>query len=484
MVRRGAVLCVSILMLGLPVLPAAAQPASEKIDYERMRQDLDVMETILKKLFSQLREESEILVVTPEGKQREVRAERFPIVTYLESGRVGSIYLDDFGVIFDIDYRSPTAAASWAALKLQQQLQATERMLQMRAWGVSRRGRSESEEGGTIRGKVTDEATGRPLQGAMVSADGFAAVTDAEGAFVFEGVAPGSYTVIVQAPGYKEAGRQKVSVAKGGRVFVTFSLESDKTIDRVKDQVLTFLSTYADAIGQIPPSQSIMVVVNFSGERFGGSPGEGEIERLEARVKKGDIIDYRRGAIDLDAFRKRVQFREVSATEADTDLDIFVEIMETVLDRRGSSRLRAREIRGFYLDDDGAVIILEARPGLSVFAPDVILRQEKEENAAVVSRPPRADVRAEREEEGETEAALEDFKQQIVEVLADFGHTLRRIPPAGWIAVVADVEPSGFFSGSDRRRLVCRVTKKDIDEYNRRRIDLAGFSKRATWREY
>lgn len=51
-------------------------------------------------------------------------------------------------------------------------------------------------------GKVTDAATGMPINGVQVSINGLTTTTDANGQYAFEGLAPGNYVVEFSKAGY------------------------------------------------------------------------------------------------------------------------------------------------------------------------------------------------------------------------------------------------------------------------------------------
>ncbi len=75
---------------------------------------------------------------------------------------------------------------------------------------------------GEIRGVVTNLTTGQPAGGIEVSVNGAIVRTDASGKWSITGLAPGSYTVALQAPsGFTSAqGPQTVGVSAGGVAIV------------------------------------------------------------------------------------------------------------------------------------------------------------------------------------------------------------------------------------------------------------------------
>ena len=80
---------------------------------------------------------------------------------------------------------------------------------------------------GTIRGRVTDAATGRSLPFANVSVRGTAsgATTNRDGVYVISDVTAGSYTMQVSYMGYKTAKKSRVRVSVGRVERVDFALD-------------------------------------------------------------------------------------------------------------------------------------------------------------------------------------------------------------------------------------------------------------------
>ena len=78
---------------------------------------------------------------------------------------------------------------------------------------------------GTIKGTVTDAATGEALPGANVIVDGqpYGGASDLSGAYAIEGIPVGTYTITASVIGYEKAS-QTVAVAAGLTVTVNFNL--------------------------------------------------------------------------------------------------------------------------------------------------------------------------------------------------------------------------------------------------------------------
>jgi TonB-linked SusC/RagA family outer membrane protein len=92
------------------------------------------------------------------------------------------------------------------------------------------------QDRGTVRGRVTDAATGGPLPATQVMLAGtsLGTLTGADGVYAMENVPAGSYTVETRRLGYASAQRENVTVAAGGSVTVNFELRvSALTLDEV-----------------------------------------------------------------------------------------------------------------------------------------------------------------------------------------------------------------------------------------------------------
>src|SRR5580704_16515817 len=79
----------------------------------------------------------------------------------------------------------------------------------------------------TIAGVVADSQTGLPLSNVAVSLKGTktATTTDTRGAFVFNGLAAGTYVLEVRANGYVPSESTNVVVAEGATAQVTLSID-------------------------------------------------------------------------------------------------------------------------------------------------------------------------------------------------------------------------------------------------------------------
>ncbi|MGH9875516.1 MAG: carboxypeptidase-like regulatory domain-containing protein, partial [Pyrinomonadaceae bacterium] len=86
-------------------------------------------------------------------------------------------------------------------------------------------GRERPNETGQLRGRVTDEKTGRPISGARITIQGRSDTTDQAGNYVVTDVPLGRYQVSVTRGGYENE-RETVEVRAGSSTNKNFKLKS------------------------------------------------------------------------------------------------------------------------------------------------------------------------------------------------------------------------------------------------------------------
>jgi protocatechuate 3,4-dioxygenase beta subunit len=185
-----------------------------------------------------------------------------------------------------------------------------------------------------LEGSVVARGSGAPIEGARVdlspygnNGDSGRAVTDGTGRFSVEGLAPGSYDVVVTAQGYATLSRRGLTVASGER----FSIELKLTgTGAAEGQV-------RDSAGQ-PVVGAQVVSGNSFGGTLDGSPGEARTD-AEGHYR---LEGLPAGAVSLTARRAGATIgvrQVVEVTEGNTaQLDFIVEETGTVEGRVRAAR--------------------------------------------------------------------------------------------------------------------------------------------------
>ena len=272
-------------------------------------------------------------------------------------------------------------------------------------------------------------------------------------------------------------------------------------VETLKGQLAEFLGTYADAIGQLEPTDRVTVLVNLAdGEPF-FPPSlpeqfhsfiEGELlSLLEARAKKSDIIEYRRGRISGDDFRQRVVFHERPlGAPAKMNVDIMANIMDTALSKKYHREFGSQgKTRGIYLEGLGALFFMKGdhrKAFPSNYGEAILGFQQAIEGYPNLKEQGVAPTRKEQKQRSKAKARelLEEFKDALLEVVGDYGHTLRTLKPTESAVVSVDFPRSRNFRESGPTHFMMKVQKKDLDLYNRGDLDLAAFRQRVEFLEF
>jgi len=249
------------------------------------------------------------------------------------------------------------------------------------------------------------------------------------------------------------------------------------TRTELESRILEFLGTYADAIGQLNPGHRISVLVERTRGlvfHFSDEEEEAESPRLLASVLSSDVADFRRGEFDENEFRRRIKFDD---TDSDAtmrrNMDIMSSIFDTALSRKYHQGFGASgDGSGTYVPGLGAIFFLSGDLGGHSFKGmfDDYVHQEVED---VI-----------KEAEGASQAVLDTYKSVLMDIMTDYGHTIRNLPADENLIVVAGFD-QGFMP--DRRRasqLVIKVKKQFVDDFNDGKLNRADLRGRMLTEEF
>lgn len=292
---------------------------------------------------------------------------------------------------------------------------------------------------------------------------------------------------------YKKSVEREKEVAAPEKARGRGSAYTYKTRDPkpIKEPLLEFFAKYADAIGQLDDSEKIAVYTGGDEQMFfstgegwsltSASSGESAGKDLLAVVRKADIIALRTGKLKVDDFNNRVAFRDLDPEAISSEIDIMARIIDTAL--QGRSRepmIRSSESRGIYLDDYGVIFFTNA-----IFGHELTFQvwenAGKRESAESIQRRIAELQTASTRRRADWAAGYKKFKQQLGEVIADYGHTLRQINPQDHIVITANLENA---PEEEPGYLVCRVKKQNVDAFNARRISREQLLKQIAFMEY
>lgn len=219
--------------------------------------------------------------------------------------------------------------------------------------------------GGIVGGKVTDKATGRPLEGAWICSYGphrprssaaiITALTDRQGRYRLR-VAPGESYIYVSGPkGYPSGDRGvEVTVAKGQTKALDFRLAKEPKV-----AMLTARGRVVDQSGE--PIAEATAHLNITEPVVSGGRGVRMIRRADATTDKEGrfVVPDVRADATVSATAEKTGYKWVSGGEVRKTAS-SIEISDIVLMTPGKSAVQGRVV-----DEKGAAVA-----GARVMSPD------------------------------------------------------------------------------------------------------------------
>lgn len=251
----------------------------------------------------------------------------------------------------------------------------------------------------------------------------------------------------------------------------TIHIQPEKIIEREKESlesfkqhITVFYESYASAIGQLDPEHRIAVLINLKDWEMTDT----ESAFLTSWVSKQDIDAFREGRIDAARFEENIHF-DLAESESDIDMDIGIltEILHRALHASSHSMTTNS---GLYLSGLGAVLFMEM-PGLRIIGSG----SDRSYSVIIDDRVNRAISHSygrhqeDEEEDIHTEDRMESIRDELFELIASYGHTLRIRPKD---RIILNVNLGGgllhWGSGSGGpAHLLLQLRKEDIDKYNK-----------------
>ncbi len=261
-------------------------------------------------------------------------------------------------------------------------------------------------------------------------------------------------------------------------------------IKELKDSLTEFLGDYSDAIGQLKETDRVTVLVNLGNDEefvlaggYNTKDNEKAISMLEVTVPKSNIIEYRRGRINKSEFRQRVAFHERAQDDKmRKNLDIMANIMNTALNKKYNRNFSAEgKTKGIYLKGLGVLFFMKGNLEENGFRTPIhiYVDEYRKGEEVAISRKDR-----EQKSKKKVREALDEYKKALVEVVGDYGHTLRTLKPAESVVVAVNFNKVWNYREEVPNRFILKVRKQDLDTYSRGNLNLADFRKKVEFIEY
>jgi len=317
-------------------------------------------------------------------------------------------------------------------------------------------------------------------------------------------------------------------------------IESAKEKIRVtKESIMDFFADYASSVKSLEKDDQICINIRLRND-FEFIRVEEEKEEIPEQfricAKVTDLSDYRKGKISKSKLKKLIEYTEVYEEDDGMDLEIMEKILDTSLSKFGRSIIPGfgSKTRGMYLDGFGALFFSPTTLGQKFenvlvkklnAAERKLKDKEKEltkheeklkalEKRRQKEASRKTDLKSgpkvihKRSDEGDSTIVITDdfdfdfdfdfefderldearvdsiateMSDNILEILGQYGHTLRKVKENEWVMVALDLD--NHLWDQDWRWLYIKVRKSDITKYSREQIKLEEFKKRAKiWR--
>lgn len=253
--------------------------------------------------------------------------------------------------------------------------------------------------------------------------------------------------------------------------------------ESVKDRITEFLKDYASTIGQLKPTENVMVIYGSNSRHSFPSlvytSSNGKIDRKETEklpvisgsVTKKDLDDYRSGKINESAFANKVQTASTTDKEY-LDLKVMSNIFETALRDQAEESFRVSgNVSYLMLDNFGAIFNLDASyrtnnrlfgrvSGITVTG--AYIRTDSRDAP---------DAKEQDEKEAEFLASVNEayslLKSNIKEYLVDYGRTVSSVKPDQYILTTVNVR--GRYNDIPER-IDFQLKKSVLDQLDRGQI--------------
>ncbi len=256
--------------------------------------------------------------------------------------------------------------------------------------------------------------------------------------------------------------------------------KENEAIETLKDNIICFFKKYVPAIRQLKDDDRIAIIVkldNWRNKKYQDS-------FLKAMVTKQAVDLYRKNRISYADFQKRIVFQlREEKSDITKDIDIMSEILSRGLD--SSTYWRPSSYRGTYMENFGVIFFLNIPSRfltlsiVSTDTPDVVLTKtitnsskeyqtSKEEIFDLKGKLitiTEKEKKKKKDREKEINKSIKELQDELFDLLASYGHTLR-IKPEEWVVLNVNMGNNLFYPrNSDNSHFILQIKKKYLDYY-------------------
>ena len=196
---------------------------------------------------------------------------------------------------------------------------------------------------------------------------------------------------------------------------------SQEITDGLKEQITTFLVDYADLIGQLKPTDRIVVQTRGRNDLVWISAGQGHRSSkdnagMSGQILKSDLIAYKQGKMDREAAMKKITWTTDEDTEVSKDIELFSSIFARLYepDLSNTYYTSSRRIGYTQLENFGITFRMKVYSSTS------------DEGLHTISTTGEGGLTQEQRNE-KVNAMYPEFERSFKENLLDYGRTIKSL---------------------------------------------------------
>ncbi|MEP5613753.1 MAG: hypothetical protein ABJP45_15985 [Cyclobacteriaceae bacterium] len=197
---------------------------------------------------------------------------------------------------------------------------------------------------------------------------------------------------------------------------------SEKVRELLEENMTTFLIDYADLIGQLTPTDRIMVNVKNSKNQLWVSDRNVSAKQSTGRtaeILKSDLIAYKQGKASREETIKKIKFAERGGEAKERDLELFSSIFSRLYEPDMSTTYYAssRNINYERLENLGAIFSMR-------------VYSSSEDNGRHVIRTTGERGLTREERDRKVNEMYPEFEKNFKENVIDYGRTIKSLKPS------------------------------------------------------
>lgn len=229
----------------------------------------------------------------------------------------------------------------------------------------------------------------------------------------------GSGTYIIASSDDEDSEDEKVAADKAVKAEQKREKLAKDAEDQLKEQMTVFLVDYADLIGQLKPSDRIVVQSRGADNRifYSGNRSKSNQNTFSAQILKSDLIAYKQGKLDREAVIKKIAFKSPEENgEIAKDLELFSTIFARLYEPDLSSTYYSSSRTLGYTSLEGFGVTFSMKVYSSTSDDGLHTIRTTGESGL---------TQAERNDK--VNAMYPDFERSFKENLVDYGRTIKSL---------------------------------------------------------